>query len=222
MRHVYIATAIFLKNNYKDATRRFNNTDDVNFCNYGNQFSEKLICRQNQKSSVLSCNGTVEILYHGLSPPSLNYCSNEHLLFWSEGNHPTDFNYTTRLGVNDPFEYQKKFHDSKQNYICPELLAKDTACSLFWISTHARHHMQFKDEVDGKVQAFNEHMRMFFEEGKCGDVGYIDVFNMTSNLIRQHQSEADFMTFDAAHWGMEVNLVKVQIIMTALKSFNIR
>ena len=39
---------------------------------------------------------------------------------------------------------------------------------------------------------------------------------MTSNLIHEHHAEAEFMSFDAAHWGMEVNLVKVQIIMTAL------
>ena len=62
---------------------------------------------------------------------------------------------------------------------------------------------KFSDEEDKKVRLFNEHMR-----------------NMTSNLIHMHHAEAN-LSFDAAHWGIEVNLVKVQIIVNrnAIKSF---
>jgi hypothetical protein len=45
---------------------------------------------------------------------------------------------------------------------------------------------------------------------------------MASNLVVEfyNPEEAQFMTFDAAHWGMEVNLVKVQLIMNVLKAFS--
>ena len=44
---------------------------------------------------------------------------------------------------------------------------------------------------------------------------------MTSNLVEFYNPEAQFMRFDAAqHWGMEVNLVKVQLIMNILKAFS--
>ena len=80
----------------------------------------------------------------------------------------------------------------------------------------------YYDEEKGRIRVYNEQMRKFFESGKCGnDTGYIDVYNMTSSLMQHHRTEADFMSFDAAHWGMEVNLVKFQIIMTALKTFGV-
>ena len=209
MRHVYVATSLFLTNNYKNASL---SKDDAH-CKYGNQFSEEMSCREIVAPSVVSCDGIVQLFLHYLQPPSLDYCGDGHLSFWSEGNHPVDWNYTTRLGVNDPVEYQKKFN--RLNYgICP-VLVNDTSkkCSLYWISTHARR-KKFPDEEDGQVQLFNEHMRQFFEAGKCGGgTGYVDVYNMSANLIHMHPAEAKFMSFDEAHWGIEVNLVKVQIMM---------
>lgn len=45
---------------------------------------------------------------------------------------------------------------------------------------------------------------------------------MTSDLVHQHGAEAEHMTFDAEHWGMEVNLIKVQTIMTCIKTIYIK
>ena len=223
MRHMYVAAALVMTNNYKDASL----TEDDEHCKYGRQFSEEPSCRAIVRPTVDACNGSVTLFLHYklpfTIPPSLDVvCAPGQLSFWSEGNHPVDFNYDIRLGVNDPVEYQKKY--TTTNYgICPVLAANDASsknCSMFWISTHARHNQKFVDEEDRKVQLFNEQMRMFFEAGRCGaGTGYIDVYNMTSTLIHQHHAEANFMSFDAAHWGMEVNLVKVQIIMNALKTF---
>ena len=153
MRHVYVATSLFLTNNFKDASL----VKDDAHCKYGNQFSEEASCRAIVAPSVVSCNGTVQLSLHYVAPPSLDNCGNGHLSLWSEGNHPVDWNYETRLGVNDAIEYQKKF--SRSNYgICPTLSSGLNKCSLFWVSTHARHDQKFTDEEDRKVQSFNEHI----------------------------------------------------------------
>ena len=215
MRHIYIATAMFLTNNYKDAS----SNKDEPFCKYGHQFTAPK-CREIIANPITSsCNGTVKLSLVGQvnNLPSLYFCGDGQLNFWSEGNHPVDLNYTTRVGVNNPVEYQKKFSGSE---LCKKRNNDSSLkCSLFWISTHARPSKFFLDEEEGKVRFFNEQMRRFFESGQCGaETGYIDVYNMTSNLVHLHYPEAQFMSFDAAHWGMEVNLVKVQILANALKS----
>ena len=215
MRHMYVATSIMLTKNYNDASHSSENSH----CKYGNQFSEEASCRATVRPTIASCNGNVQLALHQTADPKLGTCGKGHLNFWSEGNHPVDFNYKTRLGVNDPVEYQKKYSDPKRA-ICPQLASGQKHCSLFWISTHARPLQKYSDENDDKVRDFNEKMRSFFEAGTCGkETGYIDVYNMTSNLVHHHGTEIEFMTFDTAHWGMEVNLAKVQIIMSALKQF---
>jgi len=57
-------------------------------------------------------------------------------------------------------------------------------------------------------------MRAFFDSHHCGPINYIDVYNMTLGL--QNRTEAVDMSYDRVHWGMEVNLVKAQIILNAL------
>ena len=59
-------------------------------------------------------------------------------------------------------------------------------------------------------------MRSFFDAGECGAVNYIDVYNMTSGLASQLPTEAEKLTYDGVHWGMEINLIKAQIIIHAL------
>ena len=164
MRHIYIATAVALSNNYKDVALR--EVDES--CRYGNQFSEASNCRRIIRPSITTCDGRVLLHLHYVVPPNINFCGNEHLNFWSEGNHPVNFNYESRVGVNDPVDYQEKF--LRSNYgICHKLRSSDSQnCSLFWISTHARHNQKFQDEEDSKVRMFNEQMRMFFESGNCG------------------------------------------------------
>ncbi len=76
------------------------------------------------------------------------------------------------------------------------------------------------DELPPSVTRYNEAMRSFFEGGECGKVNYIDVFNMTADLALNNYNDADkYMTYDAVHWGMEVNLIKAQIILNAFSRF---
>jgi hypothetical protein len=89
---------------------------------------------------------------------------------------------------------------------------------VWWISTHHRVRGYFEDETPERVEGFNEGMREYFDQGRCGNVNYIDVYNMTSRLVNDHNSEARTMTYDNVHWGMEVNLIKAQIVLNALLS----
>ena len=49
-------------------------------------------------------------------------------------------------------------------------------------------------------------MRAYFDSGGCGAVNYIDVYNMTSALALQLPAEAEKLTYDGVHWGMEVSI----------------
>ena len=66
------------------------------------------------------------------------------------------------------------------------------------------------------VKSYNEQMKDFVLSGLCGNIQYIDVYNMTNELKINHRADALYMTFDKAHWGMEVNLAKAQLILTEI------
>jgi hypothetical protein len=68
------------------------------------------------------------------------------------------------------------------------------------------------------VKSYNEGMREFFRGGQCGEVNYIDVYNMTASFGEHHKDIASKYSYDMVHWGMEVNLLKAQIILNALVS----
>jgi hypothetical protein len=53
---------------------------------------------------------------------------------------------------------------------------------------------------------FSIDMRAYFDSGGCGAVNYIDVYNMTSALALQLPAEAEKLTYDGVHWGMEVSI----------------
>ena len=54
---------------------------------------------------------------------------------------------------------------------------------------------------------FSIDMRAYFDSGGCGAVNYIDVYNMTSALALQLPAEAEKLTYDGVHWGMEVSIL---------------
>ena len=47
-------------------------------------------------------------------------------------------------------------------------------------------------------------------------MNYIDVYNMTREFAITHHDIANQMTYDHVHWGMELNLIKAQIIINAI------
>jgi hypothetical protein len=150
------------------------------------------------------------------------------VMLWSIGNHR--IGHAGRAGINDAAVVQQ----STENNICPIMKGKtdqysgsigtgtgsNERCSLWWVSTHYRIAAVFADEVPDQVFKYNLAMRDFFDDKKCGNVNYIDVYNMTARLSLEHAAEADLLSHDKAHWGFEVNLVKAKIIISALLSAN--
>ena len=82
---------------------------------------------------------------------------------------------------------------------CPYLLF------FRWISTHHRMKSYFDDEKVDIVLDYNLGMRNFFDSGRCGDVNYIDVFNMTASLAINQPDEV-CGTFFAFLWGRMIIL----------------
>jgi hypothetical protein len=94
----------------------------------------------------------------------------------------------------------------------------NSACSVWWVSTHYRMKAHFDDETPEIVKDYNEGMRKFYDSGGCGNVNYVDVYNTTAQLALHHKEDAEQMTYDGVHWGYEVNLIKAQILINALLS----
>ena len=223
MRHIYIAMLLTLSNNYRNAAL----SRPIENCEYSKQFDEKE-CRSILKLSSTVCNSKLRLQYSSDIPNS-NICVPSQLSFWSVGNHPVDYNYNTRHGVNNATAYSNKF---KHIELCKTLVRKHTTttnsnvqptdihsqCLLFWVSTHAR----FKganDERKEVIKAYNEGMRAFFADpAHCGSVRYIDVFNMTASLLRDMYEDAKLLTHDGAHWSIEVNVIKAQILLDSIQS----
>ena len=97
-------------------------------------------------------------------------------------------------------------------------------CSVWWLSTHFRQHpLDNADETYEIVESYNNEMRSFFDSGQCGNVNYLDVYNMTKSLALGQSVPVDDvkkMTHDGVHWGMEVNMVKAQIVLNGLINSN--
>ena len=47
------------------------------------------------------------------------------------------------------------------------------------------------------MKNFNEGMREFFDSGRCGDVNYVDTYNMTERLGVDHPEEVGSWTYDS-------------------------
>ena len=214
MRHIYIAMLLTLSNNYRNAGLSRPNEN----CEYSKQFDEKE-CRSMLKLSSTVCNSKLRLMY-SFDIPGSNICNPSQLSFLSVGNHPVDYNYNTRHGVNNATIYATKF---KHTELCRTLVTKHNfnismQCPFFWVSTHAR----FKgsnDERMEQIKAYNEDMRAFFSDpSHCGSVKYIDVYNMTASLLSNMYEDAKLLTHDGAHWSIEVNLIKAQILLNNIQS----
>jgi len=217
MRHIYAAMLIFFKDNYQSGSLL--NPEENKQCHYHRQFFEKRCNIQLLDQNGTICDGKVYLDPNLRGVDNLNHCESQpgSVLLWSGGNHKLS---RGRYGVNNATAYQLHFEKS----ICPSYkTAKppidghvNGTCSTWWISTHARRIGWFGDEYPEVVKEYNVGMREFFDSKRCGNINYIDVYNMTNTLLQEQPGEAEKLTFDNVHWGMEVNLMKVQIILNGL------
>lgn len=218
MRQMYAALLITLKGDYRyGSIASATNSPE---CEYGRQFFEKRCGTRELNHYGIVCDGRIVLdpLLHGIN--NLNHCQNEKgtVNLWSFGNYKLGNN--GREGVNNATSYINFF----QRDICPLLKVSEEQfpgdfahpCSTWWISTHHRLRAYFDDEKPEVVKEYNRGMRAFHDSGACGPTNYIDVWNMTNRL--SHEPDAEHMTYDGVHWGMEGNMVKAQIIINALLS----
>jgi hypothetical protein len=218
MRQMYAALLITLKGDYRyGSIASATNSPE---CEYQRQFFEKRCGTRELNHYGIVCDGRVILdpLLHGID--NLNHCQSEEgtVNLWSFGNYKLGHN--GREGVNNATLYQRFFEAN----ICPALKSSSDkfpgdfkhGCSTWWISTHHRLRAYFDDEKAEVVKHYNKEMRAYYDSGACGPVNYIDVFNATERLSHLH--EAEQMTYDGVHWGMEGNMIKAQIIINALVS----
>lgn len=219
MRQVYAAVLITLNGDYKYGS--IVNGEAHPTCAYRTQFLEKRCGLKELNHHGLVCNGSV-LLNPVLTGMSLSTCHNNNgtISLWSFGNHQLA---KGRVGVNNSTLYQQHFAPTCRDIIESAKLGQiDTdvsykkPCSIWWLSTHFRNIGWFGDEAEHLIYNYNKEMRQFFDEGRCGPVNYIDVYNMTFGI--KNLSDARQLSYDQVHWGMEVNLIKAQIVLNALLS----
>lgn len=91
---------------------------------------------------------------------------------------------------------------------------------LFWLLPHQRladpSPESGSDETRDMVRTYAKASIPAIHR-QCGKgVGIIDAFNVTQALVDALPAEAKDMTWDGAHWGRAVNLIKAQLILRAL------
>jgi hypothetical protein len=217
MRQIYAAMLITLSGDFQYGSIRDPKASPT--CTYHRQFYEKKCGLKELNHYGYTCNRTVLLnpLLTGLD--NLNECTGNLIKLWSFGNHK--LSRYGRHGVNNATAFQELFNNS----ICPHIrdasqqgklhsYHTNETCSIWWISTHWRIIGWFDDEKEPIVYDYNRNMRQFFDDGECGPINYIDVYNMT--YARRNKTENSELSYDMVHWGMEINLVKAQIILNAI------
>ena len=208
MRQMYSAMLITLSGNYRNGSL-ISSTG----CEFHKQFNDKKCGVHNLNHHGLVCGGEVVLDPVLTGIDNLNLClkDNKTVILWSFGNYKTT--RYGRHGVNNATAYSELF----LNGPCPLIRENvNNLCSVWWVSTHFRLRAIYPDEVEGMVKNYNIGMRQFYESGSCGPVNYVDVYNMTAGLAKGHRKDSESMTYDMVHWGMEVNLIKAQIILNAI------
>lgn len=222
MRQMYAAMLISLNGDYESGSLA--NPQSAPQCRYRKQFNEKSCGTRQLNHYGKMCNNQIimDPLLNGFGDTKACSEHNGSVVLWSFGNYKL-VRYG-REGVNNATMYSNLF----QRDICPKIRKLsnnpsytgevDGICSVFWVSTHYRLRAYFEDEKPEIVKEYNRGMRSFYDSGSCGKVNYLDVYNMTAALGLGHRGVAEQMSYDHVHWGMEVNLVKAQLIINALLS----
>ena len=247
MRHVFEAFILILTGNYNHGAI---STEE---CEGEGQFSLK-DCRRSMPDSINVCSNRIKLSTISTISQQCSYfgqcnfknktlCREDMILLYSEGAHPANCKYNEqRNGAYDPTLYAEKFARSE---ICNSRI---DGLETFYLSTHARptDPRAIKgispSEYSFNIENYNERMRVNIEElvstGKCRNVPWIDVYNMTATLIRYFYRNSTYkdndnidvvesmlrnklvalnrLTYDANHYGSTVNLIKAQIIMNAI------
>ncbi len=239
MRQIFQSFVITLTGDYKEGSvpLYFRGKKHRTHCQWQTQFTHRNCSDEEggfppREACVNNPSGPIKLIQYKeyyYSMENLDHCKNEKnatITLWSEGNHPVG---KPRQSVNNYESYQAKY----MNDFCPVNKrerpfvpgagtgphgAFSGPCSIWWVSTHYRLKAYWPQEIPMRVDEFNQYMRMFFEDGKsCGDIHYIDVYNMTMQLATTPKLQPALLSYDEVHWNMEVNLIKTQLLLSAFE-----
>ncbi|KAK9833262.1 hypothetical protein WJX81_000764 [Elliptochloris bilobata] len=220
-RHIFVGLALTLTGDYQHGALQA----DADDCDYNKQFDEKRCRMLLNLDNMTVCGGAVALHYKwgGLSQADLCEAERSKLVLWSIGNHilpnaePGMDEERTKNNVERHVAWME------ERFVCPYAAAHHSACHMWWITTHQRlnHHSHVKPtfgEDHTTIHRYNVGMREFFEAGRCGNVHVVDMFNMTNALVTEMPIEETLpLTYDSAHWGGVVNLIKVQILLNDME-----
>jgi hypothetical protein len=204
MRHMYEALIMTVTGNYRDSPLIRSDKS----CEYHMLFCEKRCSTTMLQGEKKICDDQISVhasIFAYILPGPRTAGD---LIFFSEGNH----------ALNGDMQVANNATAYSDHYLHGDTLCKMAGPPSIttWVSTHARLAPTHQYETSERVRTYNDGMKDFILSGRCGSIEYIDVYNMTNNLIANYEADAAYMTFDKAHWGMEVNLVKVQILLAQI------
>ena len=130
------------------------------------------------------------------------------LVVWSIGRHPIDGNYSRRLGVNDAEEHYRSMFLGH----CALMNATETCKRVVWLDTHAGIKPRHADEDYLNELAFHIEIPFWIYRA-CKIQRIASAWDASSRLVSNHLADAHAMSFDGAHWGYAINLLKAVAIM---------
>jgi hypothetical protein len=181
-------------------------------CRGERQFEEKS-CRQGVSSSPSLCQGRVrlEVRYTtSWCVPSLRDLQRFDAVVWGGGNHPVSnaFSYST---TNDAFLVS-------EHILRPTCDSswKALARKVVYLLPHARLRYTRPSEVPHRVRSFAREMPAHLRRD-CAVTRLVDPHGMTESLMSQvGEAAVANMTWDGAHWGRAVNVIKAWMILDEL------
>jgi len=206
IRHLFVAFALILKDDYETGALKIK----IPECFGNGQFEEKK-CRKLLSRNIAVCENEVQ-LKKTESPWVDLRPSNSDLVFWGYGNHHLGPN--KKIGANDA----KTCRIEKLEPMCmkPNEMMQKTMNKTVFIGTHYR--FTWKDFDDKKwknqseyfIEKFNKENSISLKQ-TCS-IPTIQTFGLTK-LLSETIPDAGNMTYDKVHWGMQVNLMKSQLLL---------
>jgi hypothetical protein len=210
VRHAYVAMTLLLSGDYQKGALRPSHDQA---CEYDGQFEEN-VCRQQLSYSVTTCQGTVTL---GLNYGSWPTISQRDLrkfdyIIWGAGNHPVDENYETRYGsLNASVVGSDKLEPTCQQ------LHSNHIQKIFWLDMHARFKVSPDEQIEKVYQFHRDMPDQLLARCQIPSSRFISSWDATLDLVTNFASDAQNMTDDNLHWGMQVNLLKADQIILAIK-----
>ena len=200
-RHIFVALSLWLSGDYQ--TGALQTAHDPQ-CEGGGQFSEK-VCRTQLARQATICGVVLKYEWVGLTASNL---AEHDLIIWSTGNHALG---ECRRGVSDSREYAKHLGSA-----CAALDREEVARKVVWVGTHARLKNYVEDESMAHLLDYHRTMRAAIQR-VCGVNMTASAWDASLQIVQLHPADARVMSFDGAHWGMEINLIKIHDVLEVYK-----